>query len=132
VNRIKYFLDQIWFRFLVIGGFSAILEIVLLVLLVEWIGLGYLLSNSIAFLVVNMINFLLSKYWVFETGNRKKGIEIGLFYFVVLVGLALNQAVMFILVEFMTFDYKISKVAAILLTVIWNYFGKKNLVFKVK
>jgi putative flippase GtrA len=130
VNRIKYFLDQIWFRFLVIGGFSAILEIVLLVLLVEWIGLGYLLSNSIAFLVVNMINFLLSKYWVFAAGTRKKGVEIGLFYFVVLIGLALNQAVMFILVEFMSFDYKISKVAAILVTVIWNYFGKKNLVFK--
>jgi putative flippase GtrA len=123
-------LDQIWFRFLVIGGFSALLEIVLLVFLVEWIGLGYLLSNSIAFLVVNLINFLLSKYWVFETGNRKKGVEIGLFYFVVLIGLALNQAVMFILVEFMSFDYKISKVAAILVTVIWNYFGKKNLVFK--
>jgi putative flippase GtrA len=130
VNRLKYFLDQIWFRFLVIGGFSALLEIVLLVFLVEWIGLGYLLSNSIAFLVVNMINFLLSKYWVFAAGTRKKGVEIGLFYFVVLIGLALNQAVMFILVEFMSFDYKISKVAAILVTVIWNYFGKKNLVFK--
>jgi len=132
VNQLKYFLDKTWFRFLVIGGFSAVLEIFLLVFLVEWAVLGYLLSNSIAFIVVNLINFILSKYWVFEAGTRKKGTEIGLFYFVVLVGLALNQAVMFIFVEYLTIDYKISKVAAILLTVIWNYFGKKNFVFKVK
>ncbi|MFY0599362.1 MAG: GtrA family protein [Cyclobacteriaceae bacterium] len=119
-------------KFGIAGGISAILETIMLVVLVEKVGLEYLTSNAIAFIFTNIFNYLLSRYWVFESSYEKYGEEIILFYIIVGVGLLINQFIMFVLVEHIMLDYKLSKLVAIAVTVLWNYFGKKKLVFKVK
>jgi putative flippase GtrA len=45
-------------------------------------------------------------------------------------GLVVNQIVLWALVEFTAADYRIAKVIAIAITVIWNFFTRKHLVFR--
>ena len=117
-------------RFVVAGGLSATLEFASLIVLVEKFGAFYLTANIMSFALANVLNYLLSRNWVFIKGKHSTRIEFLSFFLVVTVGLLLNQAVMWALVEKFAMDYKISKIFAIGIAVIWNFFAKKFLVFK--
>lgn len=117
-------------RFMIVGGTSAIIEFSLLVLLVEKLKMGYLPGNVLAFSLTNIITYLLSRYFVFSPTDRKKRHEAALFIVFLSGGLAINQTVLWAVVEFIGLDYKISKVVAILVTIIWNFFTRKYIVFK--
>ncbi len=115
---------------MIVGGTSAIIEFSLLVLLVEKLKMGYLPGNVLAFSLTNIITYLLSRYFVFSPTDRKKGHEAMLFIVFLCGGLAINQSVLWAVVEFVGLDYKLSKVVAILVTIVWNFFTRKYIVFK--
>lgn len=117
-------------RFILVGGTSAVLEFSLLVLLVEKLEMGYLPSNILAFSLTNIITYLLSRYFVFSPTDRKKRHEAALFIAFLSGGLLINQSVLWAVVEFVGLDYRISKVVAILVTIVWNFFTRKYIVFK--
>ena len=131
INRITQRLVEIQvFRFAVVGALSAFLETGLLIFFVEIAGISYLWGNGVAFLITNLFNFILSRTWVFERGSKAIHNQAILFYIIVLVGLGFNQAIMYLLVEYATMDYRIAKIVALIVVVFWNFFGKKKLVFE--
>jgi putative flippase GtrA len=117
------------FRFVVAGGLSALLEMFLLIILVEKAHLNYLIANCISFILTNIFNYLLSRHWVFGKSDKVIKVEASLFLFVASFGLALNQIIMWCLTDLLNYNYKIAKLVAILAVVIWNFYGKKILVF---
>jgi putative flippase GtrA len=117
-------------RFVITGVFSALLEIGLLIFMVETIHAEYLHANVIAFLVVNICNYFMSRNWVFTSDHNKKVPEFLSYMFFVIIGLAINQLFLWIFVESINFDYKIAKLLSIGTTVIWNFTTRKHLVFK--
>ena len=63
------------FRFLVVGGTTFLIDMILLITLTKFFEIYYLISAAIAFLVASLINYLLSLLAVFKTGrheNKKK------------------------------------------------------------
>jgi putative flippase GtrA len=119
-------------RFLIVGFSSSLIEIGILVFLVERIQTSYLHANIIAFVVTNLLNYFLSRVWVFTSNNNKILPEFFAFILFVSVGLAINQLCLWALVEYGELNYKISKVIAIGVTVGWNFLTRKHLVFKNK
>jgi putative flippase GtrA len=119
-------------RFLIVGFSSAAIEIGILVLLVERMESSYLYANIIAFVITNVLNYSLSRTWVFTSDNNKIVNEFFAFMIFVSVGLGINQLFLWLFVEFGGLNYKISKVIAIGLTVIWNFLTRKHFVFKNK
>lgn len=117
-------------RFTIVGGASAILEFSLLVLMVEKLKLGYLTGNVLAFSLTNIVTYLLSRHFVFSPTDKKKSYEAVLFIVFLFGGLLINQSVLWAVVEFGGLDYRISKVIAILVTIVWNFFTRKYIVFK--
>lgn len=117
-------------KFVLVGGFSAILEFSLLILLVEKVHIEYLISNIVAFAITNIFTYILTKLYVFNSSNNSRTYETLLFTLCLLGGLLVNQVVLWALVEFTPLDYRIAKVVAILVTVVWNFFTRKHLVFK--
>lgn len=117
-------------RFGVSGGITALLEFGLIVLLVEKVLLHYLWANAISFIVANLLNYLLSRVWVFQASDKKVHVELLSFFIVTGVGLLINQIIIYILVDFVTLDYRFAKIYAMAVAVAWNYFGKKKIVFK--
>ena len=117
-------------KYFTVGGFSAAIELGLLILLVEIFKINYLIANVIAFTITNLINYALSRKYVFIPGRHPSHREILLFYLIVTIGLLINQSVLYVCVDKINVDYRISKIIATLVTVLWNFFSKKNLVFK--
>lgn len=116
-------------RFLIAGLFSAGLEIALLIAFVETYDVPLLYANGVAFLIVNVINYILSRYWVFNNRTRRKRVQFAMFMFFVTCGLILNQIVLWVLADNLSLDYRLSKVAAIGAVVVWNFFTRNNVIF---
>lgn len=117
-------------KFVLVGGFSAMLEFSLLILLVEKVHTDYRVANVLAFAVTNVFTYILTRRYVFNASNNNRTYEALLFTLCLLGGLLVNQVVLWVLVEFTPIDYRIAKVVAILVTVVWNFFTRKHLVFR--
>jgi putative flippase GtrA len=117
-------------RYIIVGVSSAILELSLLVLLVELFGVPYLRGNILAFFLVQIINYILSRRWVFQTNGSKKRIEFPVFMFFVVCGFVINQSMLWFFADELEINYEVSKVIAIIFVVIWNFVTRRLIVFK--
>ncbi|HEY3406097.1 MAG TPA: GtrA family protein [Ohtaekwangia sp.] len=115
-------------RFVVVGGISAVLEYSLYFVFKTVVD--YLIANILAFALTNIVTYILSKRYVFNSNNENKVQMATLFAICLMGALLVNQIVLWALVEFVTVDDKIAKAIAIAVTVIWNFFTRKHFVFK--
>ncbi|MEM9328360.1 MAG: GtrA family protein [Bacteroidota bacterium] len=125
----KEFLKVQMFRFLLTGGSSFALDVLLLFGLVRLVNLHYLVSNLLAFTVVNLYNYVLSRHWVYGAGSRRLRMELLVFFLVVAVGLGINQIFLSLFYEVLGLDLLLSKSIATIITVLWNFISKKFVVF---
>lgn len=131
-NRVRTFIRTSFFRYVVAGGLTALAEFLILVMLIERFGFDALVANVIAFVVVNIANYLVSRHWVFEKTGMKKSVEFFLFTFVLTLGLSINQLVFWFFIDTFDMDYKIAKVLSLTFVVFWNFLTRKHLVFRKK
>jgi putative flippase GtrA len=102
-----------------------------LALLTEGARVHYLLSAGISFLMGTSVSYLLSILWVFpERRYSSRGVEYALFVLVGLVGLGLNEGLLWILTEKVRIYYLGSKVIAATLIFFWNFGARKFLLFR--
>jgi len=116
-------------RFILVGGFTAGIDFLLLVGLVEIFLLHYLAASGTAFVIAVTINYYLSRQWVFWGGKYSNMVEFIGFFATSGAGLALNQLIMWFFVDTIHLDYKLTKIISIAIVTIWNYLTKKFLIF---
>ncbi|MGB3618542.1 MAG: GtrA family protein [Catalinimonas sp.] len=117
--------------FVIAGGICALLEFSLLIAMVEVLHVDPLVANPFAFTAAVLLNYVISRRWVFETGRYSKRRELVYFLSVSLMAFAVNQGIFWLLVEgVLSIDYRISKIMAIGGASVFNFFAKKLLVFK--
>ncbi len=107
------------------------LDFALLVLLTEVFHVPYLVSAAFSFLLGVTASYVLSILWVF--GARRmpsRAAEYGLFVFVGLVGLGLNEALLWLFTEPLGLYYMLSKCAAGGLVFFWNFGTRKLILFR--
>jgi putative flippase GtrA len=117
-------------RFTFTGAFTAGLDFLLLILLVEGFSVHYLLAGAVSFVVAVTLNYLISLVWVFEGGRYSRPAEFLGFFATSGVGLGLNQLILWVSVGSLLLDYRISKIVSIVIVTVWNYATKKYLVFR--
>ncbi|AOH39636.1 GtrA family protein [Dialister pneumosintes] len=116
-------------RFLIVGGGCFLLEYILLYVLTEYMHIGYLVSSAIAFTVSLLVNYILCLLVVFNV-KHQSSLEIGLFIITSLIGLIINQGVMWFLVEIIAWWYMFAKVIASGIVMIWNYITKRYILIR--
>ncbi|MGP1443506.1 MAG: GtrA family protein [Dialister pneumosintes] len=116
-------------RFLIVGGGCFLLEYILLYVLTEYMHIGYLVSSTIAFTVSLLVNYILCLLVVFNV-KHQSSLEIGLFIITSLIGLIINQGVMWFLVEIIAWWYMFAKVIASGIVMIWNYITKRYILIR--
>ena len=91
----------------------------------------YLVAATAGFCTGAAVNYLLSTRLIFARRRlaHREGLEAALFTLVGVAGLALNNAVMFVLVEFVAAPLALAKLAAAGATFLFNYFLRKRLLF---
>lgn len=123
--------DRFWevFRFLVVGGSCFLLEYFLLFALTEFVGFDPLISAPIAFTVSLIVNYILCVYVVFHAKNQT-GRQMFFFILTSIMGLGINQLVMWFFIDIIGIWYMFAKVIASAIVMIWNYFTKRYILKK--
>lgn len=114
-------------KFGIVGVLAAVIDFGLLAILTEFLGIHYLVSAAISFIVATIFNYIASMKFVFESRYEKERKHQELFIFVILslVGLGLNQVLMWFFVEITVLHYIIAKVLATVLVMAWNFISRK-------
>lgn len=121
----KKLLEQI-LAFGVVGIAATFIDYFLMILCTEVFHIFYLLSSTISFLVSLVFNYIFSMKFVFhgrDDLSRKK--EFLIFFILSILGLLINQAVLWIMVEFFHLFYAIGKIFATAVVMIWNFITRK-------
>lgn len=121
------------FRYLVVGGVEAALDIALFSGLTQVLGLQWFGAAAFSFVVATLVNYFLSVRLVFTSGVRfSRHAEILWVFVVSGVGLVLNQTVLWILIERLAFHMVLAKVTATAAVFVWNYSLRRYFVFSAK
>ncbi|HEY5824677.1 MAG TPA: GtrA family protein [Cyclobacteriaceae bacterium] len=108
-------------KFCIVGGCGMILDFGLTFLLKEKIKINRYISNSIGFLSAASLNYLLNRYWTFESQSPHISQEYLLFMFFALVGLGINTLFLYLFERKLGYNFYIAKFFAILVTTTWNF-----------
>lgn len=123
--KVKRLINQI-LKFSVVGGTAFFIDYGLLFVLTEFAGIHYLISGTISFAASVIYNYILSVVWVFDpVGERSKAKDMAVFLILSVIGLGINQAIMWVLVEFFGVYYMISKIAATAIVMVYNFITRK-------
>ncbi len=118
-------------RYFFVGGFAFIVDFGLLYILTEYAGLHYLLSATLSFISGLLVNYIISCIWVFSNSKFKNRLVEFLFFAAIgVVGLLLNDALIWLFTDCIGTHYMFSKIVAATIVYLWNFFARKYLVFR--
>lgn len=99
-----------------------------------YFDIHYLISNLIGLAAGNVVNYLLTIRWVFSTEKRKMEkyvfLEVVVFVLISLLGMGLNELLMYVFVGMLCVQEMISKVAAAIIVLLYNFLARKLILFK--
>lgn len=114
------------FKFGVIGGLAFLIDYGVLYVLTEFAGMYYLLSGAISFTVSVIFNYICSMKYVFsgkEGMSRRK--EFIIFVVLSILGLLLNQLLMWLGVDLLHIYYMVTKIFATAIVMVYNFVTRK-------
>jgi putative flippase GtrA len=117
-------------RYALVGGLAFVVDFGSLYFLTEHLHAYYMHSAALAFVLGLTTNYLLSVTWVFQkrTFNNRL-VEYGVFAVLGVLGLGLNQGLIYGLTEYASCHYLFSKALATGLVFLWNFGSRKLLLF---
>lgn len=119
------------FRYTFVGGLAFMIDFGLLFALTEYAGFHYLFSATISFVAGLIVNYLLSKVWVFTRSTiAKRELEFLIFAVIGIIGLLINNLFLWLLTNVIGLWYMLSKVLVTIITYLWNFFVRKLILFR--
>src|SRR4051812_33416522 len=116
-------------RYCVVGVLAFLIDYGTLLLLVDRLPL--LAANSVAFVIANLANFMLAHVWVFGRSLGASAVAQYMSVLVIsLVGLALNDAVVWMMVRLAGADLLPAKIAATIAALVWNYAARVLFIYR--
>lgn len=118
-------------KFGVVGGGAFLIDYSLLFILTDIFHIYYLTSSVISFIVSFIFNYILSITWVFEA--KKQDVkQVVIFLILSLIGLGLNQIIMYLSVDIFKIYYMVSKLFATVIVMVYNFITRKIFVEEKK
>lgn len=120
-----------FFRYLFVGGIAAVVNIGMLYVFTDVCHLHYILSNIFAFTLGLIVNYILSKKFVFQDNvSINKAKEFLIYAVIGVIGLGLDTLLIWLFTDVGSIYYMISKLISTLIVLIWN-FGARKLLYKI-
>ncbi|NHO40060.1 GtrA family protein [Acetobacter ghanensis] len=118
-----------FFRFIIVGGVSTIVNYLVFLVFLKYVGLQYQLSSSCGFLAGVMVGFPLNKMWTYQHSSGVTWGLLGRYASVYAVSLFVNICVLGVLVGFFRTDARLANIVGIGITTVTNFIGTKFWVF---
>ncbi len=109
-------------RYALVGLTGVIVDFSITYLFKEYVKVSKYVANSLGFCTAVITNYLLNRYWTFGVGQEDVFIQFGTFLVVSLIGLVLNNIIIFLLNEKLRLNFYVSKIIAIFVVIFWNFF----------
>ncbi|MBS5450194.1 MAG: GtrA family protein [Coriobacteriia bacterium] len=110
----------------VVGVLAFVIDYGLMILLTEVFGVNYLLSTTISFVVSVIFNYLASMRFVFahkQDMSRRR--EFVIFVALSVVGLGLNDLLMWVGQSVLGIDYRFTKIVVTGIVMVYNFVTRK-------
>lgn len=139
MNNLKKFIRQ-FCRYLFAGGIAAVIDILTFYICSSIVGINYLIANTIAFIFGLIVNFIMTKFWVFESNDNTARAFI-LYALTGVIGLFIGNGILYLLIDCRIIfllsginkDGLISMIAkclSVIIVLFWNFFSRKFFVFR--
>lgn len=110
-------------KFGVVGFSGIIVDFGITYLLKEKLRIHKYIANSAGFVTATISNYLLNRYWTFHTGDSAQLSQFGNFFGIAIVGLALNNLLIYLLNDKLKVNFYVSKAFAVVIVSVWNFLG---------
>lgn len=119
--------QKTFFRYVVVGTLGTIVDLGSLYLMTHYSGIDPRKSGlfpvfvTLAFLLAVIHNYLLNRFWTFESHTHQVTAEFLRFFLVSLGGLVLTQVLMWFFVSLLGLWYMLAKALTSVIVLIWNF-----------
>lgn len=118
------------FKYAIIGGLCTLFDFLCFFIYANLFHYNYLMVSTISFSIAVFINYFLCINFLFVSGNRfSKRVEVISLFIISTIGLGIHQAILYCSVDLAERGLITAKVIATGIVFIWNYLGRKHVVF---
>lgn len=117
-------------KFGIVGVIATVIDYVVLYMLTECFNIYYLVSAIISFSISLIINYCLSVKWVFDVKKRQTIKEVFIFVFLSVLGLIINEIILYAGVNLLNVYYMICKLFSTIVVMIYNFITRKIFIEK--
>ena len=113
-------------KFAGVGFIAFFIDYGLLIVFTEIVGIHYLVSATMSFTISVIFNYVASMRYVFtHRDDISRSREFLIFVLLSIAGLLLNNVGMFLGVEVLGVDYRITKIIATACVTVFNFFTRR-------
>ena len=118
-------------RYLLVGGLAFVCDTSTLFSLTQFLKVNYLISAPLGFAVGTAVNYVLSRKWVFQRRRlANTPAEMTIFTLIGVVGLGLNEAILWIFQAKLGIYYLLGKGVSGVVVLGWNFGARKLALFR--
>ena len=118
---INHLLILKFLKFCLVGASGMIIDFGTTWLLKENVKINKYIANSTGFILAATSNYLLNRFWTFQSENTQIATEYLSFVLISVMGLGINNTVIYILTEKLKINFYVSKLFAVGVVSIWNF-----------
>ena len=113
-------------KFGIVGVIAFVIDYGVMIFLTEVFGVPYLISTTISFVVSVIFNYFASMRFVFKRkGDMSRRREFIIFIVLSVCGLGINDLLMWLMVDSLYIDYRLSKIVVTVVVAVWNFVTRK-------
>jgi putative flippase GtrA len=119
-------------RYFVVGTTAFAIDLTVLGVLHDVLDMSVLLAGALAFVVGVSVNYALAIRWVFPSRvlGDKRWLEFAAYVSIGLVGLGINELILWGLAQRHGIHYAIAKGVSGLVVLVWTYVARRSLLFR--
>lgn len=117
-------------RYLILGGICAIGHVIFIYFLTDIVGIFYLYSTVISFLLTSFLGYFGQKYFAYRNFESKHPKQLSLYFFIILIGLVMDANLMLLFVSIAKIHYIIASIITRSILLVINFLWSKHITFK--
>jgi len=117
-------------KFCIIGAVNTIIDYSIYLLLNRVFGLYFLYANIIAIIVAMTSSFIFNKYWTFRNNEKKIRSQSIKFIIVNIIYFFLNNFIVFALANYLAVYDILAKITATIVGLFWNFVANRYWTFR--
>lgn len=116
-------------KFAAVGFSGLLVDYTFTYIFKEWLKVQKYIANSIGFTIAASSNYVLNRIWTFESDNPEIAIEYTSFLIISLIGLGINNLVLWLILRKFKVNFYVAKFFAIVVVTLWNFLANFFITF---